>query len=263
MRLETPLPFFAILLGAIVGSFLNVVIHRLPQEERSIVSGPSHCPNCFEHLCWHEKIPIFSYLFLKGKCRHCNTSISPQYPLVELAMATFSGALFLKFGLTALFAGYFLLAAALLVVMFIDFYHYIIPDSIDLPGIVAGLLFSFINPSVSWQSSLIGIIAGGGVFWTVAAVYSFFRNKEGMGGGDIKLLAMIGAWFGWQSLPFVILFSSITGSIVGVIGLYLRKKNQSSAIPFGPFLSAAALLYLFFPKTIGYYFERYISGQWP
>lgn len=249
-------------LGALVGSFLNVVILRLPQE-KSIIHPPSHCPKCLTPIRWYENIPVFSYLLLRGRCGHCKTPISPQYPLVELCMAALAAALFLKFGLSLECAGYFLFTAALLAIIVIDYQHYIIPDVIDLPGIALGLLFSSITPLVGWQSSIIGIVAGGGVLWAVAALYAFLRKKEGMGGGDIKLLAMIGAWLGWQSLPFVIFFSALSGAIIGSIGLYLLKKEQSSQIPFGPFLSVAALIYLFFAEPIKYVFQLYINGQWP
>ncbi len=254
---------FATILGAAVGSFLNVVILRLPKEDSSIVFPASHCPACLAPLHWYENIPIFSYLLLRGRCGHCKEKISLQYPLVELAMAALSAALFHRFGLSTAFAGYFIFAAALLAIIFIDYHHYIIPDVIDLPGIVLGFLFSFINPLVSWQSSLIGIIAGGGVLWAVAAIYAFLRKKEGMGGGDIKLLAMLGAWLGWQSLPFIIFFSSFSGAVIGSISLYLLKKDQASQIPFGPFLSVAAFLFLFFNEQISFFYQLYMSGQWP
>ncbi len=260
---ETLLTLLAAILGAAVGSFLNVVILRLPQEDSSIVFPASHCPQCSHPLHWYENIPLISYLLLRGKCSHCKVHISAQYPLVEASMTALSIALFHHFGLSILFGGYALFSAALIAIIFIDYQHYIIPDSIDLPGIVLGFLFSFINPLVSWQSSLIGILVGGGTLWAVAALYALLRKKEGMGGGDIKLLAMLGAWLGWQSLPFIILFSSFSGAIIGSTSLYLLKKDQKSQIPFGPFLSAAAIIYLFFSEQILYFFQLYINGQWP
>ncbi len=253
----------AAVVGAAVGSFLNVVILRLPQENSSIVFPASHCPKCLSPLHWYENIPLLSYLLLRGKCGHCKVRISLQYPLVEACMAALSAALYYKFSLSIAFAGYFFFLAALLTIIFIDYYHYIIPDIIDLPGIIIGLLFSFINPLVSWQSSLIGIITGGGILWMAAVFYVLLRKKEGMGGGDIKLLAMLGAWLGWQSLPFIILFSSFSGAIIGSISLYLLKKDQTSHIPFGPFLSIAAIIYLFFAEQIMHFSQLYINGQWP
>ncbi len=156
-----------------------------------------------------------------------------------------------------------MLCAAFLVIIFIDIHHQIIPDLISLPGIVMGFLFSLVSNTVTWQSSLLGLILGGGVLYTLALLYTLLRKTDGMGGGDIKLLAMIGAWLGWQSLPFVIFTSSLTGSIIGVIVIFSQNKDSQTRIPFGPFLSVAALLYLFFSTQIHYYFNLYITGQWP
>lgn len=248
-------------LGAIVGSFLNVVILRLPQENSSIVFPASHCPSCKTPLCWYENIPIVSYVFLRGKCSHCKTEISLQYPVVELLMALLSCAVFHRFGLTFTASGYFLFCAALLAIIWVDIYHQIIPDRISLPGIALGFLFSFFNANVTWQSSLLGILAGGGILYAIALLYYILRKQQGMGGGDIKLLAMIGAFLGWQSLLFVIFFSSLTGTIVGVAAMVKQKKGGATRIPFGPFLSIAALVYLFFDQQIFYYFRLYMEGN--
>lgn len=263
MAIESVLYLFFGLLGAIVGSFLNVVILRLPQEEASIVFPGSHCPQCNSPLRWFENVPILSYLLLRGRCGHCQCSISVQYPLVEFLMATLSMAIFYKFSISFATLGFFLLAAALLVIIFIDLYHQIIPDVISLPGIVVGFAFSFFSPTVSWQSSLLGILLGGGVLYTIAFLYVLLRKADGMGGGDIKLLAMIGAWLGWQSLPFVIFASSFTGSIAGITVMLIQKKGSKLRIPFGPFLSSAALIYLFYSEEILYFLNLYITGQWP
>lgn len=253
----------SIIFGAIVGSFLNVVILRLPRENASIVFPSSHCPKCEHPLSWYENIPVISYIVQLGKCTHCSASISLQYPLVETLMGLLSGGLVLTFGLSAAYAGYFLFSAALLVVIFIDIHLQIIPDSISLTGIVAGFLFSFINPYVSWIDSLIGLVAGGGVLYLVALFYFLLRKQDGMGGGDIKLLAMLGAFLGWQSLPFIIFMSSVTGSIVGITILAVSKKDSATRIPFGPFLSFAALLYMFFSTEIIHFLNLYLTGQWP
>ena len=253
----------SIIFGAIVGSFLNVVILRLPKENASIVFPASHCPKCEHTLSWYENIPVISYIVQRGKCRHCGVAISLQYPLVEILMAFLSGWLFLTFGLTAAGAGYFLFSAALLVVIFIEIHLQIIPDSISLPGIVIGFLFSFVNPYVSWLDSLIGLVAGGGVLYLVALLYFLLRKQDGMGGGDIKLLAMLGAFLGWQSLPFIIFMSSVTGSIIGITILAVSKKDSATRIPFGPFLSVAALIYMFFSAEIIHFLNLYLSGQWP
>ncbi len=251
------------LFGAIVGSFLNVVILRLPDPNQSIVYPASHCPRCSSSLHWYENIPIISYIFLRGKCSHCKVPISLQYPLVELMMALLAAALIYTFQLSITTAGYFLFSAALLVIIVIDIHHQIIPDVISLPGIVLGVLFSFVSPTVTWQSSLIGLLVGGGVLYAVAFFYFLLRKVDGMGGGDIKLLAMIGAWLGWQSLPFVIFASSLSGSLVGLIAMFYQRKGGRTRIPFGPFLSLSALVYTFFSENILYFFHLYLTGQWP
>jgi len=178
-------------------------------------------------------------------------------------MALLAVALISTFQLTIAAAGYFLFSAALLVVIVIDIHHQIIPDVISLPGIILGVLFSFVSPTVTWQSSLIGLLVGGGVLYAVAFFYFLLRKVDGMGGGDIKLLAMIGAWLGWQSLPFVIFASSLSGSIVGLIAMLYQKKGGRTRIPFGPFLSLSALVYTFYSEKILYFFHLYLTGQWP
>jgi leader peptidase (prepilin peptidase)/N-methyltransferase len=260
MNVDLIILAFSLLFGAIIGSFLNVVILRLPQENSSIVFPASHCPSCETPLNWYENIPIVSYLFLRGRCAHCNTSISLQYPTVELLMALLTAAVFHHFGLTVTGAGYFIFCGALLTIIWVDIHHQIIPDLISLPGIVLGFLFSFFNTNLTWQSSLIGLLVGGGVLYTIAFLYLLLRKQEGMGGGDIKLLAMIGAFLGWQSLLFVIFFSSITGTIVGLAAMVKQKKGGAARIPFGPFLSLAALVYLFFDQQILYYFQIYLQS---
>ncbi len=262
MDSDPQLLIFAAIFGAIVGSFLNVVILRLPEPGESIVFPPSHCPVCRNRLRWFENIPVFSYLLLRGKCGHCSCSISLQYPLVELSMACLSAAVLHRFGLTIPGAGFFLFCASLLVIIWIDLRHQIIPDVISLPGILVGFSLSFFNPLLSWQSSLIGIMAGGGSLGAIAVLYSMLRKQEGMGGGDIKLLAMIGAFLGWQSLPFVIFSSSLTGAIAGsIVMLVQRRHGLATRIPFGPFLSLAALGYLFFIDSIQQIAQLYLSGS--
>lgn len=251
----------AALFGAIVGSFLNVVILRLPEPGASIVFPASHCPRCRHQLSWYENIPLLSYLFLRGRCSHCEARISFQYPLVELLMAMISSAVFFRFGLSLTAIGLFLFSAALLVIIIIDFYHQIIPDVISLPGILLGFTFSFINSITSWQDSLIGLLAGGGILYAIALLYYVLRKQDGMGGGDIKLLAMIGAFLGWQSLPFIIFASSISGSIIGILTIAIQKKDRATRIPFGPFLSVSALLYMFFLNDIQTIYRLYLAGN--
>lgn len=263
MEYTTAILIFATIFGALVGSFLNVVILRLPKEGASIIFPASHCPKCETQLHWFENIPIISWLILRGKCRTCKVSISVQYPLVELAMALLSFCLISKFQLSIAYVGYFVFGAALLTIIVIDLYHQIIPDVISLPGIIFGFCFSFINPSVYWLDSLIGLFVGGGFLYAIAWAYYILRKQEGMGGGDIKLLAMLGAWLGYQSLLFIVFFSSFTGAIIGIIALKVQKSGANTRIPFGPFLSVAGLVYLFWSVEIQHYFMLYITGQWP
>lgn len=251
---------FALLLGAIIGSFLNVVILRLPTDDESIIFPASHCPRCQNPLSWYENIPILSFLVLRGRCSHCQARISLQYPTVELCMALLSAAIFHRFGLTITAAGYLLFCAALLVIIWIDFQHQIIPDVISLPGILMGLIFSLASPALTWQDSLIGLLLGGGVLYTIALFYFLWRKQEGMGGGDIKLLAMIGAFLGWQALPFVIFASSLSGSCIGILAMIKQGKGGKTRIPFGPFLSLAALAYLFFQEQVNLLYQFYLQG---
>jgi leader peptidase (prepilin peptidase)/N-methyltransferase len=253
--------FFALLFGAIIGSFLNVVILRLPAENGSIIFPASHCPQCQHPLSWYENIPVISYLVLRGRCHHCHQKISLQYPVVELCMALLSAALVQRFGLSITAGGYFLFCAALLVIIWIDIQHQIIPDVISLPGILLGLIFSFVSPALNWKDSLIGILLGGGVLYAIALFYYLWRKQEGMGGGDIKLLAMIGAFLGWQSLPFVIFASSLSGSCVGILAMIKQRKGGKARIPFGPFLSLAALIYLFFQEQVNLLYQFYLHGR--
>ena len=178
-------------------------------------------------------------------------------------MALVTVALVHRFQFSVATVGYFVFSAALLVIIFIDIRHQIIPDVISLPGIVLGVLFSLVSNTVTWQSSLIGLLVGGGVLYAIALLYTLLRKIDGMGGGDIKLLAMIGAWLGWQALPFIIFMSSTTGSIIGIIAMRSQKKGGQTRIPFGPFLSLAALVYVFFSDNIFHYYTLYLTGQWP
>lgn len=236
MNINTLYLLIAFVFGAVVGSFLNVVIYRLPNKGESVAFPPSHCTSCDTGLHWYENIPVLSYLALRGKCHHCKATISIQYPVVEMSMALLSMALMYKFGPAIETFGYFLFSAALLVIIWIDARHQLIPDVISLSGIMLGFLFSIVNPDLSWQFSLVGILVGGGSFYCIAFCYSFIRQIDGLGGGDIKFVAMIGAFLGWQALPFVVFISSIGGIVAG---------QRLTPIPFGPFLAVSSLLYLF------------------
>lgn len=259
--MELSLLMLAAVFGAVVGSFLNVVILRLPKKEASIVFPASHCPQCLQPLTWYENIPLLSYLVLGGKCRTCKVAISWQYPLVELSMAVLSALLYHRFGLSFELFFYFVFCAALLVIIFIDIHHQIIPDRISLPGIFIGLGGSFFNGMVTWQQSSLGVLFGGGLLYTVAYVYYMVTKREGMGGGDIKLLAMIGAFLGWQSLLYVVFSSSLAGSLIGVLAMFKQRKKGQTRIPYGPFLSLGAISYLIFQQQIGTLWHLYLSAS--
>lgn len=248
-----PLPLFlsliAFILGAVVGSFLNVCICRLPAGE-SVVTPPSHCPACSCRIRWFDNIPLVSYLLLRGRCRGCGGRISVRYPLVELFNGLLSLALFLRFGPTLAYGVLFIFCSALVVTTLIDFDHQIIPDEISLPGIVVGFIFSFFLPGHGWLNSLLGILLGGGSLLLVAYGYQLLTGKEGMGGGDIKLLAMMGAFLGWKSIPFIIFVSSLAGSVIGVSLMLIQKKDSKLAIPFGPYLAFGALLFIFYGRRL-------------
>ena len=240
---------FAFLFGTAVGSFLNVCIYRLPRKE-SVVFPSSHCPRCDTVIAWYDNIPVFSYLWLLGKCRNCGGKISLQYPIVELINGLLTLFLFRRFGISIAFLTLFVFCSALVTITFIDLEHQIIPDVISLPGIVIGFVASFFIPGHSWQNSLIGILAGGGSLLIVAYGYQFLTGKEGMGGGDIKLLAMMGAFLGWRSVPFIIFSASLVGSVIGIALMLAKGKDSKLAIPFGPFLAFGAILYIFYGNRI-------------
>ncbi|MEI6608237.1 MAG: prepilin peptidase [Deltaproteobacteria bacterium] len=239
---------FAFIFGAVVGSFLNVCIFRIPAKA-SIIKPLSQCPHCHHPVRFYDNIPLISYIVLRGKCRDCGGKISWRYPVVELITAILSLLLFLRFGLTFNFLIFFVFTAVLIVITFIDLDHQIIPDVLTLPGIpifFLAAIFLVKNPwKVPWMEALIGLLIGGGMLFTIAYIYQLITKREGMGGGDIKLLAMIGGFLGWKSLIFILLVSSFSGAIVGIAAMVIQKKDMKYAIPFGPFLSAAAIAYLF------------------
>ena len=248
------LEFYALVIGLCIGSFLNVCIHRLPSS-KSIIYPGSSCPQCGKAIRIYDNIPVISFLLLRGKCRFCSASISLRYPMVELMSGLFALAAFLKFGLTIQALIYFVFVAALLAITFIDLDHQIIPDIITLPGIPLGLAASFGIPSVSFWDSVLGLLAGGGSLLLVAWGYTLITKKEGMGGGDVKLLAMIGTVTGWQGVLFTILVGSAVGTVSGLIVMHRQKGDMKLAIPFGPFLSIGAIVYIFFgPALVSWYF---------
>jgi leader peptidase (prepilin peptidase)/N-methyltransferase len=250
----------AFIIGTMIGSFLNVVILRLPDPSGSVVFPASHCPKCKASLHWYENIPILSYLFLRGRCGHCRVPISLQYPVVELLTGLLAATVLTRFGPTLAGAVFFVFCAALVTIIWIDIHHQIIPDVISIPGIFIGFAFSFFSPLLTWQDSLIGLLAGGGFFYAVSYGYYLLRGHEGLGGGDIKLLGMLGAFLGWQSLFFIIFVSSLSGSAVGLIAMRSQKKGGLTRIPFGPFLAISGLCYLFFQPQIEHLFSLYMAA---
>jgi len=234
---------FAFILGAVIGSFLNVCIVRIPQK-KSVVSPPSHCPGCGSKIRPYDNIPIVSYCILKGKCRSCGIKIPFRYTFVEILTAVFSVVLYLHFGPSLSYPVYLAFVSALIVITFIDLELRIIPDVISLSGIALGFLLSFILSEVQWLNSIIGIIAGGGSLLLVGVMYEKITGVEGMGGGDVKLLAMIGAFTGWKGVLFTVMASSLFGAVIGGFLMLLSGKGRRLAIPFGPFLSAGAFVYL-------------------
>jgi leader peptidase (prepilin peptidase) / N-methyltransferase len=238
------LNLFAFIFGAVVGSFLNVCIFRLPVHE-SIIKPLSRCPHCHHPIRFFDNIPLISFIILKGKCRDCGAKISWRYPLVELITAVLSLLLFFQFGLTLRFLTFFIFVSVLIVITFIDLDHQIIPDVLTLPGIPIFFLLAIFVVKIPWLEAVIGLLVGGGILFTIAFIYELISKREGMGGGDIKLLAMIGGFLGWKSLIFILLFSSFSGAIVGITAMIIKKQDMKYAVPFGPFLSAAAVAYLF------------------
>ncbi len=247
--------FFA---GACVGSFLNVCIFRIP-EGKSVVSPGSHCPNCKNAIPFYLNIPILSFLILRGRCRHCGQAISFRYPMVEFLTATLTLGLFYKFGPTASFVFWFIFSSTLVTITFIDIDHQIIPDRISLPGIILCSLSFLLLPEMTFQKALLGVLFGGGIPWALAAGYYWIRGQQGLGGGDIKLLAMIGAATGPSGVLFTLFVASITGTVFGLASAVGHKEKSQLKIPFGPFLSFGALLYLFFGQKIILWYFNFIG----
>jgi leader peptidase (prepilin peptidase)/N-methyltransferase len=256
MAYSIPVAFW---LGAIIGSFLNVCAYRLPRHE-SIIWPSSHCPQCNHPIAWYDNIPILSYLVLAGRCRHCRAPISWRYPLVELTNAVGYAGIVWWFGLEWSSVVYALLFSALLLVSAIDMSHYIIPNVITLPGILLGVLCAATILPVGLVDSLLGLLLGGGILWVLAWVSPYVFGKEGMGLGDVKLLAMIGAFLGWKPTLLTIMLAAFVGSVVGVGLIALRILRRDQYLPFGPFLALGAVIALFFHEgLLGWYFGL-ISG---
>ena len=260
-------------LGLVVGSFLNVVIYRLPlmmetawnrecrehagisadtdeQQRFNLLTPASRCPQCDHRISALENIPLISYLFLKGRCSGCGTSISIRYPAVELATAILSVVTALHFGYSLQTVAALGFTWALIALFLIDFDHQILPDSITLPLLWTGLLLSLFNLFVDSHNSIVGAIAGYLALWTIFHAFKLLTGKEGMGYGDFKLLGALGAWVGWQSLPVVILFSSVVGAAIGISLMLFKGRDHSQPMPFGPFLAAAGWMTLLWGNDI-------------
>ncbi|MGB5107601.1 MAG: prepilin peptidase [Candidatus Zixiibacteriota bacterium] len=250
MNPEILLSIYAFGMGAFIGSFLNVLIHRLPRKE-NFVTGRSHCPKCSEMIRWYDNIPLVSFIILRAKCRLCAESISWRYPIVELVTAVFFLTAYKLYGVSfhSLIAAVFF--SMLLVVTFIDFEYYIIPDRITYPGMVLGMALSWVNPLVTPLDALIGLLAGGIALYLLAMLGDFVFKKESLGGGDIKLAAMLGAFLGWKNIIFIFFGAAVFGLIYAVMQMAVsRKQGAGRMIPFGPFLSLAALVALFFGEVL-------------
>lgn len=239
--------------GLCIGSFLNVCIYRLPQS-KSIVHPRSMCPQCGTLIRFYDNLPILSYLLLRGKCRHCKAPISFRYPVVEMLSGLFAVSIFLKYGTSLEAAIYYTFIATLLVITFIDIDHQIIPDMITLPGIPICFAASFALPQITYIESLLGILIGGGSLFAVAWLYHLLTKKEGMGGGDIKLLGMMGAIIGWKGVLFTIFVASAIGTVSGMLIMLKTRKSMKLAVPFGPFLAIGSIAYIFFgPQLMVWY----------
>ena len=240
--------------GLCVGSFLNVCIYRVPIS-RSIVRPGSACPSCGTPIRWYDNIPVVSYLILMGRCRACKTRVSIRYPAIEALTGGAALVSLYAFGPSPSALVHFLFYSVLITLTFIDIDHRIIPDVISLPGIPLFFLLSIAVPTLSWQDAALGILIGGGSLWLIAWLYERATGKAGMGGGDIKLLGMMGAFIGWKGVLFTVFFSSLTGSVIGLSIMLVQRGNMKMAIPYGPFLAAGGVVYtLFGARLIGWYF---------
>ena len=242
----------AVVVGAVIGSFLNVCIYRLPLG-KSIVWPASACESCGRELAWFENLPVISYVALGARCRTCRAPLSPRHPAIEILTAVMFGVAAWYYGPTVLLASRLVFGCALIVLFAIDLEHHLLPNAITLPGIVVGLAFSLVTEP-GWLSSLAGAAVGGGSLWLIAEVYYRLRHEEGLGMGDVKMLAMIGAFIGWQLTIVTLMMASVAGSIVGVIVIASRKGDMKYALPFGTFLAmGAALAATVGPDLLGWY----------
>jgi len=250
---------FAVILGLCVGSFLNVIIARIP-EGRSIISPGSACPRCGKSIASYDNLPVLSYAVLRGRCRHCRGPISWRYPAVELACGFLFGLAYGHFGQGTALASALILLAGLVAITAIDLDHQIIPDVLSLPGIALGILFSLAPGGIGWASSLLGVLLGGGVFVVIIVASTFVLGQAGMGVGDVKLGAMLGAFLGWKLALLSILLSTLLGGPLAVVLLATGRKSRKDPIPFGPFLALGGFISLFWGEALlAWYFAQFQS----
>jgi leader peptidase (prepilin peptidase)/N-methyltransferase len=271
IRAQPGLSISLTVLGLIVGSFLNVVIHRLPKmmeaqwqrdcaefteeapleaEKLSLAFPRSRCPHCDAEIKATQNIPVLSYLMLGGKCAACNLPISVRYPFIETITALLWILCGLQFGVSDALAGAMLLTAILVVLTVIDLDHQLLPDSLTLPLLWIGLLINIDGTFVSLESAVLGAVFGYLCLWSVFWLFKIVTGKEGMGYGDFKLLAALGAWFGLTALPTIVLFSSVVGAVLGIAMILTGKQNRDTPMPFGPFLAGAGIIHLFYPNVL-------------
>tara|TARA_B100001540_G_scaffold181812_1_gene160379 strand:+ start:916 stop:1680 length:765 start_codon:yes stop_codon:yes gene_type:complete len=247
----------SIILGGIWGSFANVCIHRIPLNQ-SVAVKRSYCPNCGKTIKWFDNIPLISFILLRGKCRVCNKKISSQYFLVELLSVLSFLLIYYLFGISITSLLFAILSIFFIIIFFIDLKHFIIPNTLTFPLMAIGFIKSFdpnLNTSIfpNYLNSLLGGIIGYLIIWTIIYLYKKFRNIEGMGLGDAKLLSAIGFWFGWISLPFIIFISSLVALLVVAPSLVNKSKKMSSEIPFGPYIIIGCILFISFSNQIKYF----------
>ena len=243
---------FVIILGGLWGSFANVCIYRLPLD-KGVVSGRSYCPKCKKQITWKDNIPIISYLLLRGKCRKCKKPISSQYALVEFLSILFFTIIYFLYGITLTTLLLMILSLSFIIIFFIDLKHFIIPNEITFSMMALGFIKSF-DPKLNslfpnYINSLIGGLLGYGIIWSIIYFYKQVRKKEGMGLGDAKLFGVIGFWFGWLAIPFIIFLSSVIALLSVVPSLLKNSRTMSSQIPFGPYIIIGTLIYLFFENS--------------
>ena len=232
-----------------MGSFSNVCIYRIPRNE-SIIYPASHCPKCRSEIKPFDNIPLLSFILLKGRCRHCKTKISIRYPMVELLSGLIYLIIYLIYGLSVQTLIYIILSSALIIIAFIDLNQQIVPDVISLPGIVIGFIVSFFVHYISFINSALGIVVGGGIILFIGIAGSLIFKKEAMGGGDVKLAAMIGAFLGWRYIIISLFLGFFLGALAGIILIIAKIKKREDVIPFGPFIVLGSLITLLWGEQI-------------